>query len=118
MRFSPKNVDFLGHSVSAAGVSTDPRKVQKVVDWPCPRTQKLSRFLGLASYFRKFVRNFAEIAAPLFRLTQKDTKFEWTDEAQSAFDRLKQALLTVSFSVAFALARVVMTSCNWLSRNS
>ena len=91
--FFTKNVDFLGHSVSAAGVSTDPLKVQKVVDWPCPRTQKeLSSFLGLASYFRKFVRNFAEIAAPLFRLTQKDTKFEWTDEAQSAFDRLKQAL--------------------------
>ena len=93
--FFAKSVNFLGHVVSAEGVSTDPQKVQKVVEWPCPRTQKeLSSFLGLASYFRKYVKNFAEIAAPLFRLTQKDTKFEWTDTTQSAFDRLKDALST------------------------
>ena len=91
--FFTKSVNFLGHVVSADGVSTDPQKVQRVVDWPCPRTQKeLSSFLGLASYFRKFVQNFAEIAAPLFRLTQKDTKFVWTEETQCAFDTLKQAL--------------------------
>ena len=88
-----KEVNFLGHVVSGGGVRADPEKVAKVVDWPVPRTVKeLSSFLGLASYFRKFVRNFAEIAAPLFQLTHKDAKFQWGDMQQSAFEQLKCAL--------------------------
>ena len=58
-----------------------------------PRTAKeMSSFLGLASYFRKYIKNFADIAAPLFRLTNKDQQFEWTDITQIAFDSLKRAL--------------------------
>ena len=88
-----KEVNFLGHIVSGCGVTTDPEKVAKVVDWPVPRTVKeLSSFLGLASYFRKFVRNFAEIASPLLQLTHKDATFQWGDREQSSFDRLKCAL--------------------------
>ena len=87
------NVTFLGHVVSSEGVSTDPEKVSKILEWPQPRNVKeLGSFLGLASYFRKYVPHFAETAAPLFRLTQKDVLFTWSAEAQSAFNSLKVAL--------------------------
>ena len=87
------NVKFLGHLVNAEGLSLDPDRVSKVRDWPVPRTAKqLSSFLGLASYMRKFVKNFASIAAPLFKLVQKDVKFQWSDDAQFAFEQLRKAL--------------------------
>ena len=87
------SVKFLGHIVNVEGLSLDPDRVSKVHDWPIPRTAKqLSSFLGLASYMRKFVKNFASIAAPLFKLVQKDVKFHWTEEAQFAFDRLRKVL--------------------------
>ena len=87
-------VAFLGHVLSPDGVAADPEKVSQVAQWPVPRTAKeLHSFLGLASFFRKFVRSFAEIAAPLFTLTSKEVDFRWTDEAQEAFERLKGALI-------------------------
>lgn len=87
------SVTFLGHVVSSEGVSTDPEKVSKIIEWPQPCNAKdLGSFLGLASYFRKYIPHFAEMAAPLFRLTQKDVPFGWSSEAQSAFDELKAAL--------------------------
>ena len=88
-------ITFLGHVVSSDGLRADPEKVRKVREWPQPRTSKeLSSFLGLASFFRRYVRHFAEVAAPLFKLTQKDVLFAWSPEAQSAFDQLKSALTT------------------------
>ena len=87
------SVKFLGHVVNAEGLSLDPDRVSKVRDWPVPRTAKqLSSFLGLAGYMRKFVKNVASISAPLFKLLQKDVRFQWSDEAQFAFDRLRKAL--------------------------
>ena len=84
---------FLGHVVSGDGMATDPEKIERVREWPVPRTAKqLSGFLGLASYFRKYTKNFAQISAPLFRLTARDVQFLWTDEAQRAFESLKLAL--------------------------
>lgn len=87
------SVKFLGHVVSSEGLTVDPDRVSKVRDWPVPRTAKqLSSFLGLAGYMRKFVKNFSGIAAPLFKLLQKDVQFQWSEEAQSAFMLLKKAL--------------------------
>ncbi|XP_043206931.1 uncharacterized protein LOC122373168 [Amphibalanus amphitrite] len=87
------SVKFLGHVVDESGLSLDPDRVSKVRDWPIPRTAKqLSSFLGLAGYMRKFVKNFASISAPLFKLLQKDVKFQWSEEAQFSFDRLRKAL--------------------------
>ena len=68
-------------------------KVEKVREWPVPKTAKqLARFLGLAAYFRKYIAGFASLAAPLFRLTNKDVRFVWSSDAQLAFDRLKEGL--------------------------
>ena len=89
-----KSVSFLGHVVSENGISTDSAKTQAVAAWPTPTTLKEVRsFLGLAGYYRRFVKNFAQIAAPLNALMRKGESFKWTPEAQASFDTLK-AMLT------------------------
>ena len=70
----------------------NPAQLSKVREWPVPRTQELISFLGLAGFFRKYVRDFSMIAGPLFKLTVKDACFVWSDEAQRSFDSLIQAL--------------------------
>jgi len=88
-------VKFLGHVVSGEGVATDPTKIEVVKDWPMPNeVRDVRSFLGLASYYRRFVPTFAEIAAPLHSLTMKNKKFDWTPECDRAFVRLKYALIS------------------------
>ena len=87
------SVKFLGHVVSEDGVRTDPSKIQAVRDWPVPKTAKQTKsFLGLASYYRRFIKGFAAIAKPLHLICDKGKKFAWSDECQAAFDELKDAL--------------------------
>lgn len=101
--------DFLGHVVSAEGVQTDPRKVDSIRDWPvpCNRREVLS-FLGLANFYRKFVKDYSKIAAPLTALTGH-APYQWGTEAQTAFDKLKAALTsapilaTPDFSMPFVI---------------
>ena len=86
-------VEFLGHVVSDRGVETEPKKIEAISGWPEPKTVKEVRsFIGLSSYYRRFVKDFAKLARPLHRLTEKDTSFEWTTECQEAFNSLKAAL--------------------------
>lgn len=86
-------VGYLGHIVSAEGLRTDPRKIEAVDSWPCPKTIKDVRaFLGLTGYYRKFIRSYAEAAKPLTRLTRKLAMFQWGEEEQEAFEKLKSAL--------------------------
>ena len=88
-------VSFLGHRVSEQGISTDPEKVKSIRDWPQPRNVKeLRSFLGLASYYRKFCQSFATICKPLHKLTEKNHKYDWTPECQSAFNNVKTMLTT------------------------
>jgi len=91
--FAQQSISYLGHVVSAEGISTDPAKVKAIADWPQPANVKALRsFLGLAGYYRKFVRNFGIIAKPLTELLKKDVMFIWTSIHESAFQLLKQAL--------------------------
>ena len=86
---------FLGHIISKGGILEDPSKVQEVLDWEVPETQKKFRgFLGLAGYYPKFIENFSKISKPLTSLLEKDAKFEWTEARQVAFDELKKWLTT------------------------
>jgi transposase InsO family protein len=88
-----KSVAFLGHVISENGIGTDPAKTQAVSDWPIPQCVKdIRSFLGLASYYRRFIQNFARIAAPLHAITRKNQRFEWSPEARVAFDTLKMVL--------------------------
>jgi len=73
-------VAFLGHIISKGGILEDPSKVQEVLDWEVPETQKkFHGFLGLAGYYPKFIENFSKISKPLTSLLEKDAKFEWTE---------------------------------------
>ena len=88
-------VQFLGHIVSTKGVSPDPQKTEKVKQWPTPKsTKEVQQFLGLASYYRRFVKNFASVAAPLHKLTEKHSIFRWTPSCQEAFNNLKARLIS------------------------
>lgn len=88
--FHALSVTFLGSVISAQGISMDPIKVRAVTDWPQPESRvALQRFLGFANFYRRFIQNFSQIAAPLSALTSVKTQFSWTEAAQAAFERLK-----------------------------
>ena len=91
--FAKLEVEYLGHVVSAQGVRTDPKKLKAINEYPTPTNLKtLCSFLGLASYYRKFIANFSKVANPLHALTRKDVPFVWTAQCQAAFERLKELL--------------------------
>ena len=90
-----KSVHYLGHVVSSEGVETDPTKIRCIADWATPSNAKeLKQFLGLASYYRRFVRGFAKIASPLHWLSEKNKPWAWTDECEQAFNLLKHHLIS------------------------
>lgn len=92
--FAQRQIDYLGHRISGEGVATDQSKIAAVKDWPTPTSvRKLRGFLGLAGYYRKFVRNFGVISRPLTDLLKKNSLFIWTPTANDAFCSLKQALI-------------------------
>ena len=87
------SVEFLGHIVSSEGVSCDPKKLEAIREWPRPTSVKQVRsFLGLASYYRKFLISFSTIASPLHALTKKNVKFAWDENCELAFQTLKEKL--------------------------
>ncbi len=87
-----RSASFLGHVISGKGVSTDGAKVDAIQKWPVPTdVRELRSFLGIASYYRRFVMGFANITAPLSRLLQKGT-FTWTQECDLAFNTIKRKL--------------------------
>ena len=86
-----RSVVFLGHKVSDKGIQPDPANVEKVAAWKTPQNaSEVRSFLGLASYYRKFCRNFATIAKPLQRLTESHVKFQWTEECDTSFNLLRR----------------------------
>ncbi|XP_073057397.1 uncharacterized protein [Primulina eburnea] len=88
-----KSVTFLGHIISKEGVSVDPKKVEAITGWPRPETvTEIRSFLGLAGYYRKFVEGFSSIATPLTKLTQNNSKFNWSEECEKSFQTLKEKL--------------------------
>ncbi|KAL0557201.1 hypothetical protein IC582_005719 [Cucumis melo] len=90
-----KQVSFLGHVVSKAGVSVDPAKIEAVTGWTRPSTvSEVHSFLGLAGYYRRFVENFSRIATPLTQLTRKGAPFVWSKACEDSFQNLKQKLVT------------------------
>ncbi|KAK3106184.1 hypothetical protein FSP39_014461 [Pinctada imbricata] len=91
--FARKEIKYLGHKVSATGISPDPEKINSVKNYPTPKSVKQIRaFLGLSGYYRKFINNYAATASPLYNLTKKNVNFTWDDKCEAAFQHLKDAL--------------------------
>ncbi|KAL6471730.1 hypothetical protein MHYP_G00203800 [Metynnis hypsauchen] len=91
--FAYSQVTFLGHVVSSQGLQPDAKNLDKVLNWPTPTTTtEVRAFVGLCSYYRRFIRNFSVIAAPLHALTQKGALFSWMPACEDAFQSLKHAL--------------------------
>lgn len=92
-KFAQKQVSYLGHIISGKGVAPDPSKIEAVENYPIPTNlTELRAFLGIASYYRKFVRNFAQIAHPLHVLLKKGRAFDWGTAQGEAFAKIKCCL--------------------------
>ncbi|XP_043725460.1 uncharacterized protein LOC122672017 [Telopea speciosissima] len=107
--FGQSSIEYLGHIVSDQGVTMDPSKVAAMLDWPVPQTLRALRgFLGLTGYYRRFIRHYAQIAAPLTDLLRSGG-FKWNEAAQTAFKALQKAITTApvlvlpDFTVPFTL---------------
>ncbi|GJX64136.1 putative reverse transcriptase domain-containing protein [Tanacetum coccineum] len=86
-------VQFLGHLIDSQGLHVDPAKIEAVKNWTSPTTPtEIRQFLGLAGYYRRFIKDFSKIAKSLTELTQKNKKYIWGEDQESAFQLLKQKL--------------------------
>ncbi|XP_052726000.1 uncharacterized protein LOC128194436 [Vigna angularis] len=111
--FLMKEVQFLGHIVSAGGISVDPAKVRAVLEWESPRSvTKVRSFVGLASYYRRFIEGFSKIVAPLTQLTRKDQPFAWTDRCEGSFQELKNKLTSTPVLVIPDAAKPFVVYCD------
>ena len=93
--FQVEEVKFLGMTISAEGIKMNDDKVKAILEWPTPKTVRGVRsFLGLANFYRRFIKDYAQVAHPLNDLTKKDQPFEWRGLQQTVFDTLKQKFTT------------------------
>ena len=93
--FMQTKVVFLGHIVGRTGLACDPAKLLAVWDWHAPdKVKAVRQFVGFVGYYRRFVKDFAELAEPLVALTRKGAPFVWTHSRQSAFEALKACLIS------------------------
>ncbi|XP_004971882.1 uncharacterized protein LOC101768429 [Setaria italica] len=91
--FAQQQLEYLGHIISAEGVATEPSKVQVIQNWPTPKNSKdLRAFLGLAGYYRKFIKNYGVMSKSLTELLKKNMPYQWTATNQEAFEAIKAAL--------------------------
>ncbi len=95
--FHQESVSFLGYVISSGGVAMDDKKIHRVVNWLQPTTLKeLQRFLGFANFYRRFIRNFSTVAAPLTSMTKRGNhRITWSPAAHQAFRTLKERFTTV-----------------------
>ncbi|KAL0445817.1 UNVERIFIED_CONTAM: Transposon Tf2-11 polyprotein [Sesamum latifolium] len=93
--FAQETISFLGHIVERGCIRMDPKKVQAIEEWQPPSdVHDLRSFLGLANYYRHFVKSYSEIAWPMINLLKKMETWNWTPQCQESFDRLKRAMVT------------------------
>ncbi|KAA3470789.1 reverse transcriptase [Gossypium australe] len=89
-----REVKFLGLIVSGDGIRVDPSNISAIIDWKAPRNvSEVRSFLGLAGYYRWFVKGFSMISTPMTKLLQKDVKFVWSEKCQQSFQKLKVLLI-------------------------
>jgi hypothetical protein len=90
-----KEVPFLGHVIFAEGITVDPSKVQKVLDWKSPKSvTQIRSFLRLVGYYHRFIPNLSKIAKTMTQLLEKEAKFKWSPQCKEAFLTLKKLITT------------------------
>ena len=105
-------MEYLGHIVSHEGVKVDPNKIKATKEWKVPTTIKQLRgLLALTWYYRKFVKNYGRIAAPLTTLLKKDA-FSWTPEATKAFEHLKEAMFLAPILATPYFKKTFIVECD------
>jgi hypothetical protein len=110
--FGASEVEDLGHLVGKDSVRVDPKKIEVVQDWSHPKTLKsLRRFLGLTGYYRKFVKNYGNIVAPLIALLKKNS-FTWTPTSAQAFQTLKMTMCTTQVLVLPDFTKTFVLECD------
>ncbi|XP_026459250.1 uncharacterized protein LOC113359900 [Papaver somniferum] len=110
--FAQPYVGYLGHVISSEGVSVEDDKIKSILSWPIPSIIKELRvFLGLAGYYRKFVKNFGLISHPLTQLLKKDA-FVWTEAATSSFKQLQHALTTTPILILPDFDKDIYLECD------
>lgn len=94
--FLKRETEFLGHTITQAGVKPNPDKVEKILEWPIPSSQKqIKQFLGLAGYYRRFIQDYSKIAKPMTKFLRKGAIVNTSDpEFLKAFETLKQIIST------------------------
>jgi hypothetical protein len=111
--FATDTVEYLGHVCTPFGIRPDPSKIKAIRTYPVTKTVRDVRgFIGLAGYYRRHVRNFAEIARALTNLTKKDVPFVRTNECQLAFDTLKEILSTEPLLVYPDFSQPFIVACD------
>ncbi|XP_026452487.1 uncharacterized protein LOC113352960 [Papaver somniferum] len=111
-QFAQSSVGYLGHVISEKGVSVENDKIECIVSWPISSTiRELRGFLGLEGYYRKFVKDFGKISAPLTKMLKKDA-FEWTDQANGAFKLLQRALNTTPVLILLDFSKEFSIECD------
>jgi len=111
--FWMREVQFLGHVISAQGITVDLAKVEAMIQWECPKSvTKIRSFVGLAGYYQRFIEGFSKIVAPLTQLTRKDHPFAWTDRCEESFRELKQRLMSASVLVILDVSKPFEVYCD------
>jgi hypothetical protein len=106
-------VAFLGHVISTGGVTVDPGKVKDLLNWmPLTTASEIQSFLGLAGYFRRFIKDFSKIAKPMTKLLEKNKSFKWTKECQSSFAELRECLTSAPVLVLLDLTKKFDIYCD------
>jgi len=114
-KWKVREVEFLEVMIGPKGVEMQRKKVKGVLNWPAPRNIKeVQTFLGLANYYRRFIKDFAKIAAPLHMLVRKEQKWKWKKEQKEAFEKLKAVFTTESILAILDINREMRVEVNAL----
>ena len=117
-KFYKKEMDFLRFIIGTNGIKIDPKKIQKILDWPESRNLKnLQEFLGFRNFNRWFISRYLFIIFPLTKLTKKDILFIWTTSYKKVFNKLKKTFITISYLILFVLDKSIRIEINILDKD-
>jgi hypothetical protein len=112
-----KQVAFLGHIISKGGIYVDPRNIREVLSWNAPTSvSDISSFLGLADYYRRFIKGFLKITKPMTELLENDKKFKWTPAYEASFQELKKRLMAALVLVMPYMEKLFSIYCDALGQ--